>query len=105
MKKAKKKTNKKQVKKKAVTQKAEKPIGVVTHYFTSIKVGIIKFKKSVKVGTMIRIKGATTDFAQKITSMQFDHKSIQTAKPKKQIGIKVSKRVREGDEIYQTPYR
>jgi len=32
--------------------------------------------------------------------MQFDHKSVAAAMPKKQIGIKLKKRVREGDLVY-----
>ena len=79
----------------------EKPIGAVTHYYGKIKVAIVKFNKSVKVGEKVRFAGATTDFAQVIGSMQFDHKPIETAQPKKQIGIKVGKRVREGDALYK----
>ncbi len=79
----------------------EKPVGYVTHYFTKIKVAIIKFKKPVKVGEEVHIKGATTDFRQKLTSMQFDHKEIKKAGINKQVGIKSKKRVREGDMVYQ----
>lgn len=79
---------------------AAKPIGVVTHFYSSIKVGIFKFKKPVKSGTEIRIKGATTDFKAKISSMQYDHKTIKIAPKGKQIGIKLSKRVRVGDLAY-----
>lgn len=86
-------------KKIAVKIKETKPIGTVTHYFSGIKVAIIKFKKPVKVGTNIRISGVTTDFMQKITSMQFNHEAVNVAKKGKSVGIKVSKRVREGDAV------
>ncbi len=86
-------------KKVVVKVKESKPIGTVTHYFGGIKVAIIKFKKPVKVGVNIRISGATTDFTQKIASMQFNHEQISIAKKGKSVGIKVSKRVREGDAI------
>lgn len=86
-------------KKPAVKIKESKPIGAVTHYFGGIKVAIIKFKKPVKVGTNIRISGATTDFTQKIASMQFNHEAVKVAKKGKSVGIKVSKRVREGDMV------
>ena len=93
---------KKVVKPKKLKQviKLGKPIGKVTHYFGGIKVAIIKFRVTVKIGTTVLIKGATTDFKQKITSMQYDHKEISAAKPKKEVGIKVTKRVREGDGVY-----
>lgn len=77
-----------------------KPIGVVTHFFGGIKVAIVKFKKPVKVGTRLYFKGTTTDFVQAVDSMQFDHQPIAVAKPNTQVGVKVGKRVREGDEIF-----
>jgi len=80
----------------------EKPIGIITHYFGGIGVGIFKFKKAVKVGESISVRGATTDFEMKIGSMQYDHKEITSAKKGQEIGIKLpaKKKVREGDEIF-----
>ena len=96
-----KKVVKKSAKPKAVkTMKVEKPIGVVTHFYGNIKVAIIKFKKPVKSGTKLCFSGATTDFDQVVKSMQYDHKDIAVAPKGKEIGIKVNKRVREGDEVY-----
>ncbi len=77
-----------------------KPIGAVTHFYTAIKVAIVKFKVPVKVRSKIRFKGATTDFAQTIESMQYDHKPVTVAKKSREIGIKAKKRVREGDLVY-----
>lgn len=78
----------------------EKPIGEVTHFFGGLSVAIIKFKKPVGVGEEIHIKGATTDFKQKISSMQYDHQEIQKASPNKEVGIKVNQRAREGDQVF-----
>ena len=88
------------VKKAAKKIVAAKPIGVVTHFYSAIKVAIIKFKKPVKVGVTIALRGSTTDFNQKIASMQYDHKPIAVAKKGQEIGLKVAKRVREGDEVF-----
>lgn len=95
--KKKKQSVRKVVKKKVVSPK---PIGKVTHYFTAIKVAIVKFAKPVKKGTAVRFSGATTDFKQKIGSLQYNHKDIAVAPKGKQVGMKVSKRVREGDVVY-----
>lgn len=81
--------------------KKEKPIGVVTHYYTHIKVAIVKFKTNIKAGTELYFKGATTDFTEAAKSMQLDHKPVAIAKKGKQIGIKLKKRVREGDLVYK----
>ena|SRR3989344_1058617 len=99
----KKATKKKVVKKtaKKVVVKKQKPIGKVTHYYGGIEVGILKFNKPVKVGTEIEIKGATTDFSQKIKSMQYDHKEIAVAKKGQEVGIKMDDKVREGDEVFE----
>ena len=81
--------------------KAQKPIGTVTHFYNEIKVAIVKFKKPVRVGTELHFKGATTDFKEAVKSMQFDHEAIKIAPKGKQIGIKVKKRVRDGDEVFE----
>lgn len=90
---------------KATAGKQSKPIGRVTHYFGNLKVGIIKCKKPIKIGDEIQIKGATTDFKQVISSMQYNYKEIKVAPPNKEVGIKVKKMVREGDLVFSTNYK
>ncbi len=86
--------------KKPKAPKAAKPIGMVTHFYSNIGVAIVKFKKEVGVGARVHFKGVTTDFDETITSMQYDHKPIETAPKGKEIGIKVKDKVREGDEVF-----
>ena len=100
IKKAVKKISKKTVKP-AKKLKMAKPIGVVTHFYGGIDVAIVKFKKPMKPGAVIKIKGATTDFEQKIKSMQYDHKDIAVAKKGQEVGMKVDEKVRDGDEIFE----
>jgi hypothetical protein len=88
-------------KKKPAPVKKIKPVGTVTHYYAHIKVAIVKFNTKIKAGTELYFKGATTDFKETSKSMQFDHKPVTAAIPKKQIGIKLKKRVREGDLVYK----
>jgi len=78
----------------------EKPIGEVTHFYKNIGVAVVKFSKAVKVGDTVHFRGATTDFTQKIGSMQFDHEEVDAAKKGKEVGLKVDERVRVGDEVY-----
>jgi hypothetical protein len=101
VKKAKKGTPKKSTKKAASKKSAaQKPVGVVTHFYTHIQVAIVKFNKKISVGAKLHYKGATTDFAEGVKSMQYNHEEIKAAPKGKQIGIKVKKRVREGDAVY-----
>lgn len=98
---AKAKKKKVAAKKKTVKAKKVKPLGKVTHYYAHIKVAIVKFNTNVKAGTELYFKGATTDFKEASKSMQFDHEPVALAKKGKQIGIKLKKRVREGDLVYK----
>jgi hypothetical protein len=107
------KAKKKVVKKKKAAPKAKpkkkvpapvkkiKPIGKVTHYYAHIKVAIVKFNTKTRAGAELYFKGATTDFREAAKSMQFDHKPVAVAQPKKLVGIKLKKRVREGDLVYK----
>ena len=83
-----------------VQPKLGKPIGIVTHFFDHISVGIVKFSKPVKVGTPVRCLGAHTALVQPIISMQYDHEPIAIAKKGKEVGIKVKEKVHEGNKVY-----
>jgi len=81
--------------------KGPKVIGTVTHYYSNLEVAIVKFKAPVRVGVEVHFKGATTDFVGKVKSMQYDHKEVSAAKKGQEVGIKVSDKVREGDEVLE----
>lgn len=96
-----KKSSKRSTRAAARPMKAAKPIGRVTHFYNHIGVAIVKFSKPVSAGAKLHYKGATTDFIDTAKSLQYDHKEIARAPKGKQVGIKVKKRVREGDEVYR----
>jgi len=77
-------------------------IGEVTHYFPHVKAAaILVLKDSLKIGDGIYIKGHTTDFKEKVKSMQLDHVPIQEGKKGQEIGLFVKSRVRIGDSVYK----
>ena len=78
----------------------EKKIGVITHYFGHISVGIIKLNAPLKVGDTIHIKGAHDDITQSVDSMQIKHESVESAKKGDEVGIKVVEKVHPHDEVY-----
>ena len=82
--------------------KKEKEIGKVSDYFAKIEVAAIKLSKGLKVGDKIHIKGSTTDFEQKVDSMQIQRESVEKAKKGAEIGIKVKDRVRRNDKVFLT---
>ena len=88
-------------KKRSVEELGE-PIGEVIHFFPHVKAGVIKLKKdALSVGDVIYIKGHTTDFEQKIKSMQVNHAPIEKASRGQEIGMKVKSKVRHGDKVYK----
>jgi putative protease len=80
--------------------RTDKPVGEVTHYYGKAEVAIVKFNQDVPAGKNVTFQGATTDFSQDITSMELNHKPIKVAPKNQEVGIKVKKKVREGDLIY-----
>ena len=95
-----KKIIRKKLSKKPIKQK-DKPIGKITHYFPHVKAAVFKTKVPLEIKDVILIKGHTTNFKQKITSMQIDRTIILKAKKGDEIGLKVAKRVRRKDLVYK----
>lgn len=78
----------------------KKLVGKVTHFFTNISVAVIELSGKLKVGDKISIEGATTNVQQSVDSMEIEKKKVESAGKGQSIGMKVSDRVREGDQVY-----
>jgi len=77
-------------------------IGIITHYFPKVDAAVVKLtKSSLSVGDKIVIKGHTSDFKEKVASIQLDHAPIQNAEQGMEIGLKVKSKVREHDVVYK----
>lgn len=77
----------------------EKFIGKVTHYFDKIKVAAIKLTAPLRVGDVIRIEGGDVSTKVTVGSMQKEHQPVKSAKKGDEVGIRVSKKVREGYRV------
>ena len=76
--------------------------GIITHYFPKVDAAVVKLTKSaLSVGDNIVIKGHTSDFKEKVQSIQLDHVTIQNAEKGMEIGLKVKSKVREHDVVYK----
>lgn len=79
----------------------ERKIGTVTHYYNHLHVaGVTITDGELHNGDTIHIKGHTSDFEQKVESMQIDHAAVDTAKPGDEIGLTVIEHAREHDTVY-----
>ncbi len=79
---------------------AEKEVGVITHYFGNISVGIIELSGPLKVGDVIHVQGAHDDFTQTVDSMQIEHEAVESAKEGDAIGMKVAEKVHPHDKVF-----
>ena len=80
----------------------EMQVGKVTHYFAKIGVAVIEVANgSIKVGDEIHLKGHTTDFKQKVNSIQVEHENVEIAEPGQSVGIKVEQPARANDLVYK----
>lgn len=75
--------------------------GIVSHYYNKIGVAAVVLEGDLAVGDTIHIKGHTTDFTQKMESIQIENKNIERAKEGDDIGIKVKEHAREHDVVYK----
>jgi len=80
----------------------EEEIGKIIHFFSKINVGVFEITKGdVRVGDTIHIKGHTTDYYQKVQSMQVEHAPVESTQEGMQVGLKVENSVREGDLVFK----
>ena len=107
-----KKTAKKKVSRKPATKPAAAPpaptlpgerIGVVTHYYGHPFVAVVKLDPgtTLRVGDNIQIKGHTSDFGQRVESLQIGHAPVQEVGPSDDFGMKVVEHAREHDVVYR----
>ena len=81
---------------------AEVELGRVSHYFGKIGVaGIQITQDTLAVGDTIHIKGHTSDFTQKVDSMQIDGRLVEEATAGESVGITVAEHAREHDTVYK----
>lgn len=80
----------------------EDPIGIVTHYFNHLSVAVVRLDTgTLNVGDTIRIIGHTSDFRQKIESLQIEHERVDEVGRRQEFGLKVKEHVREHDVVYK----
>jgi len=79
-------------------------LGVVTHYYGNPMVAIVKLESgTLRVGDTIHIRGHTSDFSQRVESLQIEHAAVNEVGPEDEFGIKVLQHAREHDIVYKLP--
>ena len=77
-------------------------VGSVIRFFDKNSIAAVKLDfGDLAIGDMIRIKGNSTDFTQKIDDLEFDHKPVQKAVRGQFVGIKLSQHAKPFDLVYK----
>lgn len=80
----------------------EEPVGVVTHYYGHLSVAVVRLDTgTLRVGDTIRILGHTSDFRQKVESLQIERENVLEVGRRQEFGLKVKEHVREHDVVYR----
>lgn len=80
----------------------EERIGSIIKFFESNSVAAVKLEfGDLAVGDVIRVKGGSTDFTQKIEVMEFDHKPIEKALRGQFAGIRLAQPAKPFDLVFK----
>lgn len=76
-------------------------IANITHYFARIGVAVLSLVQELKVGDTIHILGHTTDFTQKVASLEIEHHKVLSVGPGDDVALKIAEPVRKSDVVYK----
>ena len=80
----------------------EERVGTVTHYYGHLSVAAVRMESgSLRMGDMIHVVGRTSDFRQRIESMQVEHEPVSEVRAGQEFGLKVTDHAREHDSVYK----
>ncbi len=84
-----------------MSNKEQKLIGHISHYYGNIGVAIIELSDNLKVGDTVRFLGGSVDFEQEVGSMEADYKKVNEAESGISVGLKTDQKVKEGYKVYK----
>jgi hypothetical protein len=78
----------------------------VTHYYSHLSVATVRLGSgTLRVGDVIQIRGHTTDFSQRVESLEINHMPAIEVGPGDDFGLKVTEHAREHDVVYKVSPR
>lgn len=84
-----------------MAEKKEKEIGKVVHWYGKINVAVVKLAAELKVGDAVKVRHGDMEFEDTVSSMQLDHKPVESGKKGQEIAIQLSQEAKNGALIYQ----
>jgi hypothetical protein len=86
----------------AIPLTGEERVGTVTHYYGDISVAVVKMESgSLRLGDTIHVRGHSSDFRQRVKSMQIEHKPVSEVGAGQEFALAVTGHPREHDIVYK----
>ena len=80
----------------------EERVGTVTHYYSHLSVAVVRLDSgSLRVGDTIHITGHTSDFRQRVESMEIEHQPVSEVSAGQEFGLRVTDHTRDNDTVYK----
>ena len=77
-------------------------VGIVTHYYSHLSVAIVQMESgTLREGDTVHIKGHTSDFRQRVDSLEIDRVRVPEARAGQVLGMRVKEHAREHDVVYK----
>lgn len=81
---------------------AEQLVGTVVHYFKGPSVAVVRVTEGeLALGDEIHFVGHTTDFAEKLVSMEVNHQKVERATTGEEVAVQVAARTRPHDRVFK----
>jgi translation elongation factor EF-1alpha len=78
----------------------------VTHYYGHLSVAVVQMESgTLRVGDTIHVVGHTSDFRQRVESMQIEHAPVSEVSAGQVAGLRVTDHAREHDVVYRAAAR
>jgi len=79
---------------------AEKQVGTVTHWYDKLGVAVVNIIGKLSKGDAIKIKRGDNEFEDTVSSIQIDHKDVDSAKKGDNAALKLSQPTKEGATVF-----
>jgi translation elongation factor EF-1alpha len=74
----------------------------VIHYYSHLSVAVVRLESgSLRVGDTIHVTGHTSDFRQRVESMQIEHQTVTEVSAGQEFGMRVTEHARDNDTVYK----
>jgi putative protease len=76
-------------------------IGEVTHFYNHLSVAVLALTEKIRIGDTVHFLGHSTDFQQKVASLQIEHQPVEEGGPGQEVALKVERRVHIHDNVFK----